>query len=155
MSGSGRSRDGVRALTYLVVVVFGGVYDRDIAGFERLARGLKTIVQLLGDAKSSGSYHRRLTSGGQGGRRIACDHGVAGRTCPEDQDFVLVLGWRRFCACPSHAIDDCVALQDARNPPYWEHDHSRCFDKRKRRRPSALSAQSPSGHGNLFAPLSP
>jgi len=60
MSGSGRSRDGVPALTYLVVVIFGGVYDRDISGFERLARGLKPIIQLLGDAKSSGSYHGRV-----------------------------------------------------------------------------------------------
>jgi hypothetical protein len=55
-----RSKDGVPALTYLVVVVFGGVYDRDISGFERFARVLKTIVQLLGDAKPSGSYHGRV-----------------------------------------------------------------------------------------------
>ena len=85
------------------------------------------------------------------------DHAIAGlgRTSPEDQDFVLVLGWRRLCACPSHAIDDCVARKDARNPLYREHDHSRCFDKRKRRRASQRPEPSPTGHGNLFAPLSP
>ena len=48
----------LRAHTYLVVVVFGGVNNRDIAGFQRLARGIKPVVQLLGDAQSSGSYPR-------------------------------------------------------------------------------------------------
>jgi len=67
----GRSLDGLRAHTYLVVVVFGGVHDCDIAGVEMLARGLETVVQLLGEAKSSGSYPcGSLVSwmGGQGGK---------------------------------------------------------------------------------------
>lgn len=37
------------------MVVFGGIHDRDISGFQGLARGLETIVQLLGDAKSAGA----------------------------------------------------------------------------------------------------
>jgi hypothetical protein len=48
----------LRAHTYLVVVVFGGVNNRDITGFQRPARGIKPVVQLLGDTQSSGSYPR-------------------------------------------------------------------------------------------------
>jgi hypothetical protein len=75
--------DEVRVLTYLVVVIFGGVDDRDISGFERFARSLKTIVHLLGDTKSSGSYPQACSASGRhGGRRIACDHDVVRRTSP-------------------------------------------------------------------------
>ena len=57
--GSRRSLDELRgAHTHLVVVVFGGVNDRDITGFQTLSRGIKPVVQLLGDAQSSGSYPR-------------------------------------------------------------------------------------------------
>ena len=36
------------------VTVGSGVNDRDFASFQRLSRGIKTVVQLLGDAQSSG-----------------------------------------------------------------------------------------------------
>jgi hypothetical protein len=36
-------------------VVFGGIHDRDVSSFQRLASGLETIVQLMGDAKSAGA----------------------------------------------------------------------------------------------------
>ena len=41
--------------TYLIVVVFGGVHDPNISGFQRLARRLEPVVQLLGNAKSAGA----------------------------------------------------------------------------------------------------
>jgi hypothetical protein len=147
--GSWRSMERtVRALTYLVVVVFGGVYNRDIPGFQGLARGLKTAVQLLGNAKSSGSLSVdrlkfRMAKGGV----IACDHDdVAGRTSPDDQNFVLVLGWWHISACPSYAIYDGVTPHNARDPPYWEHDHLSCFDAGEFSEPSQSME-----HENLFA----
>jgi hypothetical protein len=54
-----------KGLTYLVVVIFGGVDDRDISGFERFARSLKPIVHLLGDTESSGSYPQACSASGR------------------------------------------------------------------------------------------
>ena len=125
MSGSRRSLDELQAHTYLVVVVFGGVNDRDIAGFQRLARGIKTVVQLLGDAQSSGSYPRVGFSWQySGGRREKAEKGLCeimistGRTSSQDYNFEFVLGLRCSGACPSHAIDDCVLPQDSRGSPH-------------------------------------
>ncbi len=42
--------------THLIVVVFGGVYNGDVSGLKRLPRGLETVVQLLGDAKSARAF---------------------------------------------------------------------------------------------------
>jgi hypothetical protein len=36
-------------------VVLGGIHDRDISSFQRLARGVETIVQLLCDAETAGA----------------------------------------------------------------------------------------------------
>jgi hypothetical protein len=41
--------------TYLVVVVFGNIHDRDVPSCQRLASGFETIVQLMGDAKLAGA----------------------------------------------------------------------------------------------------
>ena len=113
------------AHTYLVVVVFGGVNNRDIAGFQRLARGIKPVVQLLGDAQSSGSYPRAGFSRQYShGRREKAEKGLCeitmstGRTSPQDYDFEFVLGRRCSGACPSHAIDNCELPQDSRGTPY-------------------------------------
>jgi hypothetical protein len=112
-------------VTHLVVVVFGGVNDRDITGFQTLSRGIEPVVQLLGDAQSSGSYPRVGGFSWQynHGRREEAEKGLCEimdskrRTSPQDYDFEFVLG-RSSGACPSHAIDDCVSPQDSRGSPY-------------------------------------
>jgi hypothetical protein len=48
-------RRAVDRQTHLVVVVFRSIYNRDIPSLQTLARGLETVVQLLGDAKSAGT----------------------------------------------------------------------------------------------------